>query len=85
MRHRDRILASLETVYRGAFEAAEERGDRQRMSRLDLDFQRDQLLLEALLDVRDLLAAPPAEEDEGGGVGGLIDRARALKNLTRLR
>ena len=83
MRERDRILGSLETVYRGAFEEAEGRDDREHMRRLDFDFQRDQLFLEALLDIRDLLAAEPAEEGEG--VTGLIDRARALKDLTRLR
>lgn len=83
MRERERILGNLETVYRGAFDDAGERGDEERMQRLDFDFQRDQLLLEALLDIRDLLAAGGAGESEG--VGGLIDRARALKDLTRLR
>lgn len=83
MRERNRILGSLETVYRGAFDDARDRDDRDDMRRLDFDFQRDQLFLEVMLDIRDLLAAEPGEEGEG--VGGLIDRARALKNLTRLR
>lgn len=84
MRERERILGSLETVYRGAFDDAESREDQERMRRLDFDFQRDQLFLEALLDIRDLLAAEPSSE-EGEGVRGLVDRARALKDLTRLR
>lgn len=83
VRERSRIIGSLETVYRGAFDDAEGRDDRERMQRLDFDFQRDQLFLEVMLDVRDLLAAEPAEEGEG--VGGLVERARALKDLTRLR
>lgn len=83
MRDRDRILGSLEGVYRGAFDEAERRSDRERMERLDFDFQRDQLLLEVLLDLRDLLAATPAQDGEGGP--SLLDRAKALKNLTRLR
>lgn len=83
MRERNRILGSLETVYREAFDVADRRADADRKQRLDFDFQRDQLLLEVMLDIRDLLAAEP--DEEGEGVGRLIDRARALKNLTRLR
>lgn len=83
MRERERILGSLETVYRSAFEDAEEREDRERMRKLDFDFQRDQLFLEAILDVRDLLAAAPDDGSEGST--SLLERARALKDLTRLR
>lgn len=89
MRERQRILANLETAYREAFEAARERDDRGAMARLDLDFQRDQLQFELLLDLRDLLAAAPASsvdpESEGGTVSTLLDHAQALRKLTRLR
>ena len=37
MRSRDRVLQSLETVYREAFEEAKERDDRVEMARLELD------------------------------------------------
>lgn len=83
MRDRDRILGNLESVYRGAFDEAERRSDGERMERLDFGFQRDQLLLEVLLDVRDMLAAAPREDGEDGP--SILDRAKALKNLTRLR
>ena len=61
-----------------------ERGVDDSMARLDFEFQRDQLRLEVLLDVRDQLARP-AGEPEGTKVTSLIDRAQQLKNLTRLR
>ena len=86
MRDRQRILQNLETLYREAFHEAESREDRERMSRLDFDFQRDQLYLEALLDVRDLLVpSPPKESDGGGGVSSILDKAQKLRNITRLR
>lgn len=83
MRERDRILSSLESVYREAFERARDADDRKRMNRLDFDFQRDQLLLEAVLDVRDLLAGASDDEDEDRE--SLLEKAKALRDLTRLR
>lgn len=89
MRERQRIVSNLEVLYREDFEAAKKNGDQQRMDRLEFDFQRDQLYLEVLLDVRDLLIppAPTAEEGESsiGGVTSLLDKAAKLRNLTRLR
>ena len=85
MRERQRILQNLETLYQTAFREAEGRDDRERMTRLDFDFQRDQLYLEAILDVRDLLVPPPAAEPEGGGVTSILDKAQKLRNLARLR
>jgi hypothetical protein len=85
MRERQRIVGNLEALYKEDFEEARKRGDQQRMDRLEFDFQRDQLYLEVLLDVRDLLIPPqPAAEDEGG-VTSLLDKAAKLRNLTRLR
>ena len=89
MRDRRRILDSLEATYREAFAAAKQRDDLATMARLDLDFQRDQLHLEVLLDIRDVLA--PVEEEtpkersllqEGSA---LIEKAGALRRIVRLR
>ncbi len=92
MRDRKKILGSLEATYREAFERAKGKGDEDEMVRLDLDFQRDQLQLEVLLDIRDLVAVaqeassePTKEErsliDEGSA---LIEKAGALRRMTRL-
>lgn len=84
MRGRDRVLQSLEKVYRAAFAEAEEAGDSGRMQALDLDYQRDQIQLEVLLDIRDLLATPePAEADDD--TVSLLEKAQKIRNLTRLR
>ncbi len=80
MRSRDRVLQSLETVYREAFEGAKERDDRAEMARLELGYQRDQLHLEVLLDLRDLLTTPE-EEDKTS----LLEKAQKLRSLTKLR
>lgn len=80
MRQRDRILQSLEGVYQEAFRAARDRGDEKEMARLDLEYQRDQVHLEVLLDVRDLLMAPAPEKGPS-----LLEKAQALRQLTKLR
>jgi protein-L-isoaspartate O-methyltransferase len=80
MRSRDRVLQSLENVYRGAFSDAETAGDAQRMSTLDMEYQRDQLQLEVLLDIRDLLT--PEEADK---TISLLEKAQSIRKLTRLR
>ena len=81
MRDRRRILSNLESLYRTAFAAAEDAGDKDRMSKLDFDFQRDQLFFEILLDLRDSLAgAPEPEEAET-----LLDKAEKLRRITKLR
>ena len=56
-RPRERILNNLETIYREAYARAKETGDEERKMDLDASFQREQLILEVLLDVRDALAA----------------------------
>lgn len=84
MRGRDRVLQSLEKVYRAAFAEAEEAGDSGKMQKLDLDYQRDQIQLEVLLDIRDLLTTPePAEA--GDDTVSLLEKAQKIRNLTRLR
>lgn len=79
-RQRDRILTNLETIYREAYGRAKELGDEARMADLDASFQREQLILEVLLDVRDALATlQPSATDQA------LDKVTALKKLTRLR
>lgn len=85
MRDRRQILDSLERVYRQAFESAQEREDGTTMADLDFQFQRDQVNLEVLLDIRDLLRPSEPEPEVGERVGGLLDTAQKLKNLTKLR
>lgn len=90
MRSRERIVSSLESAYREMFDRAREQGDAGAMARLDFEFQKDQIELEVLLDIRDLLA-PPGEDtperkgnllDEGSA---LVEKAQALRRITRLR
>ena len=56
MRSRDQILANLEGTYREQYDRARKDNQARRMEELDAGYQRDQLMLEVLLDVRDLLA-----------------------------
>lgn len=80
MRSRDRVLQSLEKVFRDAFTAAEAEGDAAGMRQLDLDYQRDQLTLELLLDIRELLTPQPEDQTTS-----LIEKAQSLRKLTKLR
>ena len=80
MRSRERVLQSLEKVYRGAFSAAEEAEDAETMARLDIGYQRDQIELELLLDIRDLLL--PEEKDK---TTSLLEKAQQIRRLTKLR
>ncbi|HKC47620.1 MAG TPA: hypothetical protein VKB63_08480 [Gemmatimonadales bacterium] len=79
-RPRERILANLETVYREAYDRAKSAGDERRMLDLDAAFQREQLLLEVLLDIRDALSAP---KPEAPGVDPIaaIDTIRRVAKL----
>ncbi len=83
MRPRDRILASLEGVFREAWERAEGQGDAEAMARIDFEYQCEQLRMEVLLDIRELLV--PAEGPGEGGAASLLERAEALRRITRLR
>ena len=84
MRDRDRILQSLEKVYRGAFGAAEQAEDKAAMARLDLEYQRDQVQLEVLLDIRELLLAEPGPP-QPDKTTSLFEKAQRIRNLTKLR
>lgn len=80
MRPRERILANLESIYRESYDRAKAEGADARMVDLDNAYQRDQLMLEILLDIRDLFAVAPAATG-----GSAIERLEALRKLTRLR
>jgi hypothetical protein len=80
-RHRDRILENLEAIYREAYGRAKEAGDDARMLDLDASFQREQLILEVLLDVRDALANIG---DEAASKASL-EKLAALRRLARFK
>ena len=56
MRSRDQILSNLDVAYREQYELAKAENQPRRMEELDAGYQRDQLMLEVLLDIRELLA-----------------------------
>jgi hypothetical protein len=79
IRSRDRIVANLESIYREAYERAKETDDKDRMLDLDASFQREQLILEVLLDVRDALGAigeKPATEST-------LQKINTLRNIAK--
>jgi hypothetical protein len=85
-RPRERILANLEAIYREAYERAKAAGDEIRMADLDASYQREQLLLEVLLDVRDAVQAggAPAPGDGGGVTRAKTDPIAALETIHRI-
>ena len=81
VRSRERILANLETVYREAYDLAGESGDQERMAQLDSSFQREQLILEVLLDIRDALSVARAAPDSKSA----LEKLETLRKLTKLK
>ena len=86
MRDRQRILDNLDKLYRNELDRSagtEGAGtDGAGGERLDFEFQRDQLYLEVILDLRDLMSGSPEEEKS---TASLLEKAQQLRNLTRLR
>jgi hypothetical protein len=84
-RPRDRVLQNLEAIYREAYDRAKAAGDQARMADLDAAYQREQLLLEVLLDIRDALstAVPPGGEGRGDRAAG-SDPIAALETIHRI-
>jgi hypothetical protein len=78
MRPRDRILANLDALYRESYERARAAGETARMVDLESAYMRDQLMLEILLDVRDLFANPPVAQE-----GSTLERLDQLRRLVR--
>lgn len=85
MRDGKRILGNLEQLYREALQRAEGTGEENVRAQLDFDFQRDQLYLELALDIRDLLSAMDTGKDAEGKTTSLLEKAQAIRRLTRLR
>jgi hypothetical protein len=80
MRSRERILANLEAIYRESYERAKGVPDEGRMIELDSGYMRDQLMLEILLDIRDLFSVAPAASG-----GTALEKLEAIRRLTKLR
>ncbi len=81
MRDRQRILDNLEKLYRDELDRSAQ-AEGAAGERLDFEFQRDQLYLEVILDLRDLMSGSPADEKS---TSSLLEKAQQLRNLTRLR
>ena len=79
IRPRERILANLETIYREAYDRAKNFGDQGRMIDLESAYMRDQLMLEILLDIRDLFSVAPAASG-----GSALEKLEALRRLTKI-
>lgn len=82
-RPRERILANLEALYRESFARASESGDQAEMQRLDFAFRRDQLYLEAILDVRDLLPGDRGAPAQPAAESSISEEIGDLRKLTR--
>jgi len=78
-RPRERVLDNLDAVYREAYERARTAGDEARMADLDAAYQREQLLLEVLLDIRDALVP-----EAGRGEPRTPDPLATLETIRRI-
>lgn len=81
-RPRQQILDNLDSVYREAYDRAKKSSDEGRMADLDAAYQREQLLLEILLDIRDSLSGAASKRDAGTTPMAALD---TIRRLTRLR
>lgn len=80
MRSRERILNNLEQIYRETYDRAKEAGSDARMADLENGYMRDQLMLEILLDIRDLFAVAPAAPAPGKSA---LEKLEAIRRLGR--
>ena len=81
-RPRQQILDNLDSVYRDAYDRAKKAGDERRMADLDAAYQREQLLLEVLLDIRDGLGKPAAKAATSADPIAALD---TIRRITKLR
>lgn len=84
-RPRQRILDNLDAIYREAYERAKAAGDDKRMLDLDAAYQREQLLLEVLLDIRDAVSATPKGRAEPGPATDPLAALDTLRRIAKLR
>lgn len=80
-RPRDRILNNLESIFREAYDRAKGIDDPVRMADLDSSYQREQLLLEVLLDIRDALQVT----DEKSPAEGAMEKINMLRRIVKPR
>ena len=87
VRPRQRIFDNLESIYREAYDRAKAAGDEKRMVDLDAAYQREQLLLEVLLDIRDSVHALPTQDGGASEHAGPdpLKTLESLRRITRLR
>lgn len=81
-RKRQQILDNLDAVYREAYDRAEAAHDARLMADLDAAYQREQLLLEVLLDIRDALPGTAAPRDTSADP---VKALETIRRITRLR
>ncbi|HEV8125039.1 MAG TPA: hypothetical protein VGP80_12385 [Gemmatimonadales bacterium] len=81
MRPRERILENLESIYRESYDRARKAGQETRTQDLENSYMRDQLMLEILLDIRDLFAVTPAAPTTSGT--SALEKLEALRRLAR--
>lgn len=81
MRSRDKILTNLENIYREAYDRAKQAEDAGRMMDMDAAYQREQLLLEVLMDIRDAIHSIGDAPNEKTA----LQKLQTLKKLTKLR
>jgi hypothetical protein len=84
-RPRQRILDNLDAIYREAYDRAKTLGEEKRMVDLDAAYQREQLLLEVLLDIRDALAANPAPDAGTSEPRDPLATLETIRRITKLR
>jgi hypothetical protein len=84
-RARQRILDNLDAIYREAYDRAKALGEDKRMLDLDAAYQREQLLLEVLLDIRDALAGLPAPEPGATEPRDPLATLETLRRISKLR
>jgi hypothetical protein len=88
MRPRERILTNLESIYRESYDRAKRLSDDGRMLDLESAYMRDQLMMEVLLDIRDLFSAAPAAAPASGTAApgsSALETLEAVRRLTKLR
>ena len=80
-RPRQRIMDNLESIFREAYERAKGVDDPTRMADLDSSYQREQLLLEVLLDIREALE----ETSKKSPAQGAMEKINMLRKIVKPR